>query len=65
MGRLDGKVVIVTGAGSGIGAASARRMASEGASVVVADLNASAAQQVAGEVKNAVPVRSTCRTKRA
>jgi len=37
MGRLEGKVAIVTGAGSGIGEATARLMAREGASVVVAD----------------------------
>jgi 3(or 17)beta-hydroxysteroid dehydrogenase len=54
MGRLDGKVAIVTGAGSGIGAASARLMGREGASVVVADINGSAADRVAGEIANAV-----------
>jgi NAD(P)-dependent dehydrogenase (short-subunit alcohol dehydrogenase family) len=54
MGRLEGKVAIVTGAGSGIGAASARMMAREGASVVVADINGSAAERVAGEIGNAV-----------
>jgi NAD(P)-dependent dehydrogenase (short-subunit alcohol dehydrogenase family) len=37
MGRLEGKAAIVTGAGSGIGAASARMLAREGASVVVAN----------------------------
>ena len=37
MARFDGKVVIVTGAASGIGAATARRFASEGASVVAVD----------------------------
>jgi NAD(P)-dependent dehydrogenase (short-subunit alcohol dehydrogenase family) len=50
MGRLDGKVAIVTGAGSGIGAASARVMAREGASVVVADINGAAAERVASEI---------------
>lgn len=38
-GRLEGKVAIVTGAGSGIGRAAAKLFAAEGANVVVADLN--------------------------
>jgi NAD(P)-dependent dehydrogenase (short-subunit alcohol dehydrogenase family) len=38
-GRLDGKVAVITGAASGIGRASARRFAAEGAHVVVADLS--------------------------
>src|SRR5258706_10552429 len=50
MGRLEGKVGIVTGAGGGIGEASARLMAREGASGVVADINGSAAGRVAGEI---------------
>jgi NAD(P)-dependent dehydrogenase (short-subunit alcohol dehydrogenase family) len=56
MRRLDGKVAIVTGAGSGIGEATARLMAQEGASVIVADLNRTEAYRVAGELDAAVPV---------
>jgi len=43
MGRLDGKVAVITGAGSGIGQASARLFAAEGARVVVADIDHQAA----------------------
>ena len=49
-GRLDGKVAIVTGGASGIGAGTVRRFAEEGARVVVADLNVEAGQQLAGEL---------------
>jgi NAD(P)-dependent dehydrogenase (short-subunit alcohol dehydrogenase family) len=56
VGRLDDKVAIVTGAASGIGEATARLMAREGASVVVADLDFSGAERVAGELDGAVPV---------
>jgi NAD(P)-dependent dehydrogenase (short-subunit alcohol dehydrogenase family) len=48
--RLEGRVAVVTGGGSGIGAASCRRLASEGATVVVADLDESAGSAVAQEV---------------
>src|SRR4051794_36868533 len=54
MGRLENKVAIVTGAGSGIGEATARLMAREGASVVVADINGTEAERVASELGNAV-----------
>ena len=50
MGRLDGKVAIVTGAASGIGRATAERLASEGARVVVADLNGAGAKEVAAGI---------------
>ncbi len=50
MNRVDGKVALVTGGGSGIGAASARLLAEAGAQVVVTDINGKAAGEVAGEI---------------
>src|SRR5262245_11898850 len=49
-GRFDGQVAIVTAGGSGIGAASARRFADEGAAVVVADLSGTRADAVASRI---------------
>lgn len=48
--RLLGKTAIITGAGSGFGAGIARRFAAEGAAVMVADINAAAANAVAAEI---------------
>src|SRR4051795_2087382 len=49
--RLQGKVVIVTGGGHGIGLRYARGFAAEGASVVVAEIDADAAERAATEVR--------------
>jgi len=48
--RLTGRVAVVTGGASGIGLATVRRLASEGARIVVADLNADAGKRTADEV---------------
>jgi len=49
-GICEGRVVIVTGAGGGLGAAHARVLAAEGASVIVNDINEAAAAAVVGEI---------------
>ena len=54
MGKMDGRVAIVTGAAQGIGRAVAQKLADEGASVVVADLNGAGAEKAASELPNAL-----------
>ena len=52
--RLEGRIALVTGGASGIGAATCRRLAGEGARVAVTDMNAQGAGEVAAEV-NGMP----------
>jgi meso-butanediol dehydrogenase/(S,S)-butanediol dehydrogenase/diacetyl reductase len=52
-GRFAGKVAIVTGGASGIGAATLRRLASEGAAVVCADIDDARGEQLAKEIEQA------------
>ena len=50
MGRLDNKIAIVTGAGQGIGRAIAHKLAAEGATVIVTDLNEATAKDTAAAI---------------
>ena len=53
MKRLEGRIALITGAGSGIGRAIAQAFAGEGAHVYVTDVNGPAAETVAGEIHGA------------
>src|SRR5262245_43351468 len=50
MARLDGRTVLITGAARGIGAACARRLAAEGARLVLADRDSAAVEKLGGEL---------------
>lgn len=58
MGRMDGRVAIVTGAAQGIGRAVAQKLADEGATLVLADLNEEGVVRAASELTNATGVRA-------
>lgn len=53
MGRVEGKVALVTGAGSGIGLSTAQLLAREGAKVILADLNEEAVKAAAQAIRDA------------
>jgi NAD(P)-dependent dehydrogenase (short-subunit alcohol dehydrogenase family) len=53
MGRLDGKICVITGAGGGMGREAALLFSEEGAQVCVADVNHEAAESTAGEARDA------------
>jgi meso-butanediol dehydrogenase/(S,S)-butanediol dehydrogenase/diacetyl reductase len=53
MARLDGRTVLITGAARGIGAACARRLASEGARLVLADVDGPGAEKLAADLGQA------------
>lgn len=56
--RFEGKVAIITGAGRGIGKAIAERLASEGADVVVCDIDKEAAERTAEEIRSKYSVKA-------
>jgi NAD(P)-dependent dehydrogenase (short-subunit alcohol dehydrogenase family) len=56
MGRLDGKVAVITGAGGGMGREAALLFSEEGAQVCVADVDAEAAEQTAADAREAFAV---------
>ena len=60
--KLEDKVVIITGAGSGIGAATAKLFGTHGATVIVSDINLENAQKIVDEIKKAGGAASAIKT---
>ena len=65
MGRVVGKVAIVTGAASGLGAADAATLAREGASVVLTDVNETQGRLVAASIPNSIFLKHDVRDEAA
>ena len=61
MGRVSGKVALITGAASGLGAADAELLAAEGASVVLTDVNEELGRQTASKIPGSVFIRHDVR----
>lgn len=59
MGKLEKRITVITGAGSGIGEATARLFATEGARVVIADIDRKNGERVAAEIGPAATFRNT------
>src|SRR5580700_4317371 len=59
MGKLGDRITVITGGGSGIGEATARLFAAQGARVVIADIDQKNGQRVAGEIGPAAIFRNT------
>ena len=55
--RFKGKVAVVTGGGNGLGAAVCKRLASEGARVVVADIDKEAADRISQGLDSSIPFK--------
>jgi 3(or 17)beta-hydroxysteroid dehydrogenase len=53
MGRVENKVALISGAASGLGLASAKRLAEEGAIVIIADINTQAGEAAAADIEGA------------
>src|SRR5919204_1778080 len=57
--RIEGRTFLVTGGGSGLGGATVRMLAAQGANVIIADINAEAGQRVASELGDLVQFAKT------
>jgi NAD(P)-dependent dehydrogenase (short-subunit alcohol dehydrogenase family) len=55
MGRVDGKIALVTGAAQGLGAAIAEMLAAEGAGVALSDINLDGAREIAADINGNYP----------